>query len=86
MRLTAPLFAVLGHEISGRDLILLAGGVFLIWKRTHEIHERLEGGAAVQQTGRQIVLRALRSSVTTPDAPNNSGSRPNAPAMIADAG
>lgn len=43
MRLTAPLFAVAGHDISGRDLILLAGGVFLIWKSTYEIHERLEG-------------------------------------------
>lgn len=43
MRLTAPLFAVMGHAFSGRDLILLAGGVFLIWKSTHEIHERLEG-------------------------------------------
>jgi predicted tellurium resistance membrane protein TerC len=43
MRLTAPLFSVLGQEISGRDLILLLGGLFLIWKSTREIHERLEG-------------------------------------------
>jgi predicted tellurium resistance membrane protein TerC len=43
MRLTAPLFVVLEHEFSGRDLILSAGGIFLIWKSTHEIHERLEG-------------------------------------------
>ena len=41
--LTAPLFAVLGEEISGRDLILIAGGVFLIWKATHEIHGMVEG-------------------------------------------
>ena len=40
--LTAPLFSVLGNEISGRDLILLAGGVFLLWKATSEIHELLE--------------------------------------------
>jgi len=40
--LTAPLFAVLGNEISGRDLILLAGGMFLLWKATGEIHELLE--------------------------------------------
>ena len=40
--LTAPLFTVLGNEISGRDLILLAGGVFLLWKATGEIHELLE--------------------------------------------
>ena len=42
-RLTNPLFTVLGQEISGRDLILLGGGVFLLAKATHEIHNRLEG-------------------------------------------
>ena len=41
--LTAPLFTVLGEEISGRDLILLAGGVFLIWKATGEIHGLVTG-------------------------------------------
>jgi predicted tellurium resistance membrane protein TerC len=41
--LTAPLFTVFREEISGRDLILLVGGLFLIAKSTHEIHERLEG-------------------------------------------
>ena len=41
--LTAPLFEILGQEISGRDLILLAGGLFLIGKATFEIHEKLEG-------------------------------------------
>ena len=41
--LTAPLFAVLGNEISGRDLILIVGGLFLIWKSTGEIHQLLEG-------------------------------------------
>jgi predicted tellurium resistance membrane protein TerC len=41
--LTAPLFEVLGEEISGRDLVLLLGGLFLIAKAVHEIHERLEG-------------------------------------------
>lgn len=43
MRLTAPLFEVFGHGVSGRDLILIAGGLFLIGKSTHEIHDRLEG-------------------------------------------
>ena len=43
IKLTAPLFAVLGHEISGRDLILILGGLFLIGKSTHEMHQRLEG-------------------------------------------
>jgi predicted tellurium resistance membrane protein TerC len=44
MGLTAPLFSVLGHEISGRDLILLSGGLFLLGKSTLEIHDKLEGG------------------------------------------
>jgi predicted tellurium resistance membrane protein TerC len=43
MGLTAPLFALFAREISGRDLILLAGGLFLIGKSTHEIHSSLEG-------------------------------------------
>ena len=42
MQLTAPLFAVLGNEISGRDLILLLGGTFLVGKSVHEIHDKLE--------------------------------------------
>lgn len=43
MTLTAPLFSVLSHAVSGRDLILLVGGFFLIGKATTEIHEKLEG-------------------------------------------
>jgi predicted tellurium resistance membrane protein TerC len=43
VRLTRPLFEVFGHPVSGRDLILLIGGLFLIAKATHEIHEKLEG-------------------------------------------
>jgi predicted tellurium resistance membrane protein TerC/catechol 2,3-dioxygenase-like lactoylglutathione lyase family enzyme len=42
--LTQPLFAALGQQISGRDLILVAGGLFLLWKSTKEIHHLLEGG------------------------------------------
>ncbi len=43
IRLTSPLFTVLEQEISGRDLILLVGGLFLLTKSTHEIHQKLEG-------------------------------------------
>jgi predicted tellurium resistance membrane protein TerC len=43
MRLTTPLFTVIGNEISGRDMILLLGGTFLLFKSTREIHEKLEG-------------------------------------------
>jgi predicted tellurium resistance membrane protein TerC len=47
MGLTTPLFSLLGNEISGRDMILLSGGLFLIWKSTMEIHEKLEGEEVV---------------------------------------
>jgi predicted tellurium resistance membrane protein TerC len=43
MTLTAPLFVVLAQEISGRDLILIVGGLFLVAKSTQEIHDKLEG-------------------------------------------
>src|SRR5687767_4338301 len=42
MRLTEPLFSVFTNEISGRDLILLGGGLFLVGKATYEIHDKLE--------------------------------------------
>jgi predicted tellurium resistance membrane protein TerC len=44
MGLTAPLFGLLGQQFSGRDLVLLAGGLFLIAKSTHELYERVEHG------------------------------------------
>ena len=50
IRLTAPLFTVLSQEISGRDLILLIGGLFLIFKSTLEIHEKLEGDEGASGT------------------------------------
>lgn len=43
MRLTEPLFSALGREISGKDLILIGGGIFLLFKSTREIHHKLEG-------------------------------------------
>jgi predicted tellurium resistance membrane protein TerC len=45
IRLTAPWFTILGQEISGRDLILILGGLFLLGKATYEIHDKLEGEA-----------------------------------------
>jgi predicted tellurium resistance membrane protein TerC len=53
--LTAPLFTVLGEEISGRDLILFGGGLFLLVKSVNEIHGALEG--AEDQTGQKVKLR-----------------------------
>lgn len=45
MGLTEPLFSILEHTFSGRDLILLGGGLFLVGKATYEIHDKLEGAA-----------------------------------------
>lgn len=62
--LTAPLFTVFGQTISGRDLILLGGGLFLIAKATREIHERLEGesghaSAKVPPSFRAVIVQIL---------------------------
>lgn len=54
MRLTAPFFTVLGNAISGRDLILLVGGLFLIGKSTFEIHEKLEAVEHQNTTARAV--------------------------------
>lgn len=54
IRLTAPLFAVFGQPISGRDLILIVGGLFLLAKSTYEIHDKLEGDEP-HRTGRAAV-------------------------------
>jgi len=42
-KLTRPLFLLIGHQVTGKDLVLLVGGLFLIWKSVHEIHGSLEG-------------------------------------------
>ena len=62
--LVAPLFTVLGQAISGRDLILILGGLFLIWKATGEIHQSLEGeeghsSSAVQATFTAVILQIM---------------------------
>jgi predicted tellurium resistance membrane protein TerC len=64
IRLTAPLFTLFGEEISGRDLILLIGGLFLIAKSTHEIHQKLEGAegqasARVAPTFTSVIIQIL---------------------------
>ena len=55
MRLTAPLFEIFNQEISGRDLILGIGGLFLIWKAVKEIHERLEGPTQHEDANRKAL-------------------------------
>ena len=60
--LTQPLFSILANDISGRDLILIGGGVFLLWKSTKEIHQLLEGekgeaSAMVHATMSAVILQ-----------------------------
>ncbi|HSC64371.1 MAG TPA: TerC family protein, partial [Caldimonas sp.] len=62
--LTAPLFTVLGQAISGRDLILIGGGLFLIWKSTSEIHQSMEGdegdrAATVKATFAAVIAQIM---------------------------
>lgn len=60
--MTEPLFSLLRQEISGRDVILIGGGLFLLWKSTKEIHQLLEGekgeaSAAVRATFSAVILQ-----------------------------
>ncbi len=61
MGLTRTLFELLGHAFSGRDLILIAGGLFLLWKATHEVHEKLEGTEqrGQNETSAQVTFRSV---------------------------
>ena len=68
IRLTEPLFAVAGHDISGRDLTLLVGGLFLLAKSTYEIHESLEGdeghrSAQITASFASVILQILALDV-----------------------
>jgi predicted tellurium resistance membrane protein TerC len=62
--LSAPLFSVFGFEISGRDIILILGGLFLLAKSTHEIHQKLEGekghtSSRVKATFVSVIIQVL---------------------------
>lgn len=70
MRLTRPWFTIGSREISGRDVILLLGGLFLLWKSTTEIHERLEGeaeSAARQAKGKAQTMAAVLTQIALLD-------------------
>jgi predicted tellurium resistance membrane protein TerC len=64
--MTAPLFTVMGQAISGRDLVLISGGLFLLWKSVGEIHQTIEGeeeeinaGSVVKATFGSIILQIM---------------------------
>jgi predicted tellurium resistance membrane protein TerC len=59
VRLTAPLFGVFGFEFSGRDLILIGGGLFLLYKATSEIHHKLEGHSDARTGPAQVTFSSV---------------------------
>lgn len=63
MRLTAPVFTVFEQEISGRDLILIVGGLFLLAKSTHEIHNKLEGEESGHAAGGRASLYGVLAQI-----------------------
>jgi predicted tellurium resistance membrane protein TerC len=67
VKLTAPLFTLSGHDISGRDLILILGGLFLLFKSTHEIHARLEGDEEGAAAGRAVSFGAILAQIALLD-------------------
>ena len=63
MTLTEPLFTIVNREISGRDLILILGGLFLLWKSVHEIHGSLEGEEHGEDAAAATAARATFASI-----------------------
>ena len=62
-RLTSPLFSIFQNEVSGRDLILIIGGIFLVWKSTHEIHQKLEGPEAHGSTRAAVSFNSVIAQI-----------------------
>jgi predicted tellurium resistance membrane protein TerC len=67
IRLTAPWFTVLGNEISGRDIILIVGGLFLIGKSTYEIHHKLEDAREAVPAGARASFGAVLAQILVLD-------------------
>jgi len=65
--LTVPMFTVLGEEISGRDLILIGGGLFLLWKSVHEIHQLMEGVEGERSAGAGASFGAVLGQIMVID-------------------
>src|SRR5690606_16744825 len=64
VKLTTPLFTILGQGFSWRDLILIAGGLFLVWKATREIHHRVDPDPNPDAYGRNLAGMTFGAAVT----------------------
>jgi len=63
VQLTAPIFTVLGHGFSWRDLILIAGGLFLVWKATKEVHHRVDPDPEPDLFNRQTATLGMAAAL-----------------------
>ena len=66
-KLTADLFAILGHGFSGKDLVMLLGGLFLLWKSVHEIHGNLEGEEHAKSGGPALSFASVIAQIVVID-------------------
>jgi predicted tellurium resistance membrane protein TerC len=67
MKLTAPMFEVMGHPVSGKDAVLLLGGLFLLWKSVHEIHGSMEGPGHEPKAGGRAKLATVVGQILVID-------------------
>lgn len=65
--LTAPLFSVMGSSFSGRDLVLIVGGLFLLWKSVGEIHQTFEGAENKEVAAKKVSFAAIISQIIVID-------------------
>ncbi|MEO7318451.1 MAG: TerC family protein [Chthoniobacteraceae bacterium] len=66
-KLTADLFTILGHGFSGKDLVMLLGGLFLLWKSVHEIHGNLEGEEHAKTGGPALSFASVIAQIVVID-------------------
>ena len=66
-KLTATLFEVMGHGFTGKDLVMLSGGIFLIWKSVHEIHGEIEGGHIGEEGKARVSLSSVIAQIVVVD-------------------
>ena len=66
-RLTTPIVSVFGHGFSGRDLVMIAGGLFLLWKSVHEIHSNVEGDEGIHSDKTVTSMGAVIAQIVVID-------------------